>query len=83
MRSMEDSGAKDDLSSGDMVQEVSEKDNINMRPRIVSCNILVKNVTTFCPSPKNKSAAKLKSYGLTAFAEEICSLLSTDVFLGY
>lgn len=82
-KSMGGSSTKDDLSCGDMVQEVSEQDNINMRPRIVSCDILVKNVTAFCPSLKNMPAAKLKSYGLTTFAEEISSLLSTDVFLGY
>lgn len=51
-KSMGGSSTKDDLSCGDMFQEVSEQDNINMRPRIVSCDIFVKNVTAFCPSPK-------------------------------
>lgn len=31
----------------------------------------MKNVTVFCPGPKSLPEAKLNSYGLAAFAEEI------------
>lgn len=42
-RSVADTWVEGDLNSGDLTQEVSKK-TINMRPRIVSCIILVKNV---------------------------------------
>lgn len=40
--------------------------------------ILAKDVTTFCPHPKNLPEAKLKSFGLMALAEEISRLPSID-----
>lgn len=49
LRSMEDSGAECDLMNcGGLAPEISVK-NINMWPRYCSCDILGKNVATFCP----------------------------------
>ena len=42
---MEDSGAEHDLKCGGLAQEVSEEKNFSMLSR----DILVKNVGTFCP----------------------------------
>lgn len=42
-----------------------------MWPTDHSCDILVKNVPAFCPFPKSLSEAKLKSFGLIAFVDEI------------
>ena len=50
-RSMEDSGAENDLNCRD--QEVSEEKNVSMWPRNCSCNILMKNVDAFCPFIKS------------------------------
>ena len=36
-----------------------------------SSAVLAKNVTAFCPRPKNLSAAELKSFGFMALTEEI------------
>lgn len=43
--------------------------------------ILAKDVTTFCPHPKNLPEAKLKSFGLMALAEEISRLPSIDCLM--
>lgn len=53
------------------VQEVLERKNRSKCPRDCSCDILVKNVTEFCPCPKSLSKAKLKSFGLIALTEKI------------
>ena len=42
--------AEGDLNCGSLALEVSGEKNINMWPRDCSCDILVKNVATFCPS---------------------------------
>lgn len=57
-------------------QEVSEEKNVSMWPTECSCDILVKKVTTFCLYKNNLPEAKLKSYELTASAEEISTQAS-------
>ena len=64
-RNMEDSGTKCDLMNcGGLAQEVSEEKNIIMLPRDCSYDILVKNVSAFCPLLKSLPEAKMKSSGL-------------------
>ena len=51
---MEGSGAECELMNyRGLTQEVSEEKNLSMLPRDHSCDILVKNMTGFCPCPKN------------------------------
>lgn len=49
---IEDSGAEYDLNCGSLDQEISKKKNVSMRPRDLSCDILMKNEAAFCPCPK-------------------------------
>ena len=42
---------------------------------------MVKTVAAFCPCPKSLPEAKLKSFGLIAFAEEISKELSVNSVL--
>ena len=49
-RSMEDGGAKNYLNCGVLAQEVLEE-SFSMLLRDYSCDILVKEVTTFCFCP--------------------------------
>lgn len=70
-RSMEDSGTEINVDYESLGQEASEEMNINKWPRDCSCDMLVKNVAVFYIWPNNLSEAKLKSFGLTALAEEI------------
>lgn len=51
-------------------QEVSEKHNISNEAKNQSCNILAKNVASFCPCSKNLLVAKLKKFGLISLAED-------------
>ena len=46
-----------------LVQEVSDEKNFSMLPRDLSCDILVKKVTDFCPSLKSLPKAKVKRFG--------------------
>ena len=71
-RSMEDRGAESDVNCGGQAQKVSEEKNISQWPRHRSWDILVKNAAAFRPCPKTPPRSKLKSYGLTALAEERC-----------
>lgn len=52
------------------VQEVSEEENVRKWLRNC-CDILVKNLTAFCPYPKHLPEAKLKSFKLMVLVEEI------------
>ena len=70
-RSMEDSDDECDLSSGCLNQVVSEVKNVSMWSKNRSCDILVKNVTIFCPCPKSLPKSKVKQFGLSSLAEEI------------
>ena len=62
-RSVEDSSAEGCLNCADLAQDVSEKKNICMSLRDSSCNILAKNMTSFCPCSNNLHETKLKSLG--------------------
>ena len=72
-----DHGAERDLNCRDLVQEGSEEKKINMS-QDSSCDILVENVTVFCPCPKGLPEAKLKSFGLTALAADISKQPTID-----
>jgi hypothetical protein len=65
-----DPSAEGDVNSGVPVQKVSERKNIRKQIRDY-CNILAKQMDTFCLSPKNLPKIKLKSFGLISLAEEI------------
>ena len=71
IRNMECSGTESNEDHDSPAQDVSEKKRIRKFPRDCSCDILVKNVTTFCSCLKNLPEAKLKTFGLIALAEEI------------
>ena len=51
-------------------QEVSVEKNFSMWPRDCSCDILVKNVTAFCPCLKCLPEAKVKRFQLIALTKE-------------
>lgn len=51
---MEDSGGESNGDHDCPTQDVSEK-NISTWPRDCSCDILLKNVTVFCPYPKQSA----------------------------
>ena len=75
---MKDSGAANDLNCRDLTQDLSEK-NVSLWPRDSSCDILMKNGTSFSSCPKkNMPEAKLKSYGLVALAKEMSKQPSID-----
>jgi hypothetical protein len=77
-------GTEEELSSGALVQDVSEEKNISMRPIDHSCNILVKNLAAFSHCPRTLPEAKLKSDILTALREKTAEyLLCCLVFSGY
>ena len=63
-RKMKDSGAEGDLNCGGLAQEVSEEKNFSMLLRNHSCDMLMKNVATFCPCLK--SLAEMKRFILIA-----------------
>ena len=54
-RNMEVICAEVDLNSGVLSQEVSEKRNFIMLPGDHSCNVLTKNVASFCLCPEDRS----------------------------
>lgn len=49
-----------------------------MQTRDGSCNTWAKNVSAFCPCPKTLPETTLKSFELTAFAEDISKQSSID-----
>ena len=58
-RSKEDSGAENNVGP---THEVSGWGiNVSKSPRDHSCDVLAKNVSGFCPCPKNLLEAKLSS----------------------
>ena len=69
-RNIEDIDAEDGSNSGGLAQEVSEK-NFSMLPGDRSCDILVKNMVTFCPHLKSLPEAKVKRFRLIALTKEI------------
>jgi hypothetical protein len=56
---MEDIGGECDLNYGVLTLDVSEK-NFSKWLRDFSCDVLVKNMTAFCPYPKSPPEAKVK-----------------------
>ena len=62
-----------------MPEEVSEEKNFSMLLRDSSCDILVKKVIAFCPCLKSLTKAKVKSFGLIPFAEEISKLCAVVI----
>ena len=81
-RSTEDRGAECDLDCGCLAREISAE-CVSLWPRDGSCDILVKNVVTFCPCPKILSEAKVKHFGLILMAEGISKQPRTDSVCGY
>lgn len=63
-RSMEDSVAKGDLNCDDLVQDVSEKKNFSMWPRICFHDTLVKDIDIFCPFLDSQLETKVKKFRL-------------------
>ena len=57
-RNMKDIGAKSELNSGGLNEEVSDEENFSMLPSDHFCDILVKNVAAFCPCLKSLPEAK-------------------------
>lgn len=55
---MEDRVVKSYLNCGVLAHKVTKEKNINTWPRDHSCDIEVKNVTAFCPFPKNPPRLK-------------------------
>jgi hypothetical protein len=70
-RTMEDFVAGSDLNCVDLAQEISMEKNFRMCHNDWFCGILVKNVTTFCPSLKSLPEAKVKSLRLIALSKEV------------
>ena len=76
-KSMEDSIAKSYLNCPGLTQEVSAKD-VSMLSRDYPCDILWKEVATFCPFPKSLPEVKFR---LILLEEEISKQLSIDCFV--
>ena len=66
---MEDVDAEDHLNSGCLAQKVSEE-NFSMLPVELSCDILIKNVASFCPCRKSLSEAEVKRFRLIALIKK-------------
>ena len=63
-----------------MAQEDSDK-NLSVLPKDHSCDILVKNVTVFCPCLKSLPEAKVKRFRLIALTKEVSKKPSLDFVL--
>ena len=60
-RNMEDGGVEGDLNCVILLAQAdSEERNCSMQPKDCSCNILVKNVATFCPCLKSPFEVKVE-----------------------
>jgi hypothetical protein len=68
---MEDNGAEGDLNTRDLAQEIAEEKSFNMFSSDHSWDILVRNVTAFCPCPKSLPEAKVKIFKLITLAKEL------------
>ena len=51
--------SKEDSAEGSPAQDVSEAKNISKWLRVLSCDVLAKNVATFCPCPKDLPEVKM------------------------
>jgi hypothetical protein len=70
-RNKENDAAVNGVENAGLAQDSSETKNISKQPRYHSHGILTKNVTAFCPCPKNLPEATLNSFELMALTEEI------------
>jgi hypothetical protein len=70
---MEDFVTKGDLICSDLHHKISIEFNrrISVCGQNMSCGILEKNMTTFCPSLKSLSESKVKSFILIEFTKEV------------
>lgn len=80
---MEASDAEGDLNCGGLAQEVSEEKTFSMCPRDCSCDIMLKNVSTFCPCLKSLPEAKVKRFRLITLSKEILKQPSLDPVLWF
>ena len=77
---MEDIVAEDDLNCVSLALEVSEEKNFSMWPRDCSCDILVKNVVTFCPCLKSLPEVNVKRFKVIELTEKVSKKPSIDFF---
>ena len=80
-RNMEDFVAGSNLNCVDLAQEISKEKNFRMWHKDWFCDILVKNVATFCPCLKNLPEAKVKRLVLIALTKEVSKKPSRDFVL--
>jgi hypothetical protein len=80
-RNMKDFDARNNLNCVDLAQEISKEKNFRMWHKDCFCDILVKNVATFCPYLKSLPEAKVKRLRLIALTKEISKNLSRDFVL--
>ena len=66
---------------GLLAQEASVEKNFNMWPRDCFCDILVKNVTVFCPFLKNIPKANIKRFILVVLTKEVSEMTSIEFVL--
>jgi hypothetical protein len=78
---MEDVVAESDLNCTDLTQEVSEMKNFSMLHRDCFCDILVKNVDSFCHCLKSLPEAKVKSFKLITLTKEVSKKPSRNFVL--
>ena len=67
---MNSSGTKCDLDCGSLALEVSEEKNFTTCRRNSPCDILIKNVASFCPCRKSLSEAEVKRFRLIALIKK-------------
>jgi hypothetical protein len=77
---MEDFVTESDLNCADLAQEFS-LDNFNIWCRDYFCDILVKNMATFCPCLKILLEAKVKRLRLIALRKEVSEMPIIDFVL--
>jgi hypothetical protein len=63
IRIIEDRSAEGNVDCGNTAQKVLEGNNSNWTKEY-SCNILTRNMASFCPCPKNLLENKLKSFNI-------------------
>lgn len=70
-RSLEDSSFKSCADYRGLAKNISEGNNISNWARGLPCDILMKNLSFFCPCPENFPKAELKRNGMSSSAGEI------------
>jgi hypothetical protein len=79
-RNMKDIGAESDLNCGGLLAQKVSEDNFSMWPRDCSCDILVKNVVTFCPCLKSLPEVNVKRFKVIELTEKVSKKPSIDFF---